>query len=130
MNHFTDKTSILPIWDHREKSFDSTEVKSLQFEIRWTGLPASAIMRRKGVKHERRGGVSRFVIHGGRPLQGEIRASGSKNAVLPMIAAALLTDEEVVLENVPSIRDVDVMLEINDGVKLVEGWLAYPIAHE
>lgn len=56
--------------------------------------------------------MSRFVIHGGRPLSGEIRASGSKNAVLPMIAAALLTDEEVVLENVPSIRDVDVMLEI------------------
>ena len=50
--------------------------------------------------------LSRFVIHGGRPLQGEIRASGSKNAVLPMIAAALLTEEEVVLENVPSIRDV------------------------
>ena len=56
--------------------------------------------------------MSRFGIHGGRPLQGEIRASGSKNAVLPMIAAALLTEEEVVLENVPSIRDVDVMLEI------------------
>ena len=56
--------------------------------------------------------MSRFVIHGGRPLEGEIRASGSKNAVLPMIAAALLSDEEVVLENVPSIRDVDVMLEI------------------
>lgn len=56
--------------------------------------------------------MSRFVIQGGRPLEGEIRASGSKNAALPMIAAALLTDEEVVLENVPSIRDVDVMLEI------------------
>ena len=52
------------------------------------------------------------MIHGGRPLEGEICASGSKNAVLPMIAAAMLTDEEVVLENVPSIRDVDVMLEI------------------
>ena len=56
--------------------------------------------------------MSRFVIRGGRPLEGEIVASGSKNAVLPMIAAALLTEEEVVLENVPSIRDVDVMLEI------------------
>ena len=56
--------------------------------------------------------MSRFVIHGGRPLEGEIRASGSKNAVLPMIAAALLTEDEIVLENVPSIRDVDVMLEI------------------
>ena len=75
-------------------------------------MSASAIMRQTGVKRERRAGLSRFVIHGGRPLQGEIRASGSKNAVLPMIAAALLTDEEVVLENVPSIRDVDVMLEI------------------
>lgn len=56
--------------------------------------------------------MSRFVINGGKPLQGEITASGSKNAVLPMIAAALLTDEEVVLENVPAIRDVDGMLEI------------------
>ena len=56
--------------------------------------------------------MSRFVIRGGRPLEGEIRASGSKNAVLPMIAAALLSEDEVVLENVPSIRDVDVMLEI------------------
>ena len=60
--------------------------------------------------------LSRFVIHGGRPLEGEIRASGSKNAVLPMIAAALLTEEEVVLENVPSIRDVDVMLEIAGNI--------------
>jgi UDP-N-acetylglucosamine 1-carboxyvinyltransferase len=56
--------------------------------------------------------LSRFIIHGGRPLEGEIRASGSKNAVLPMIATALLTEEEIILENVPSIRDVDVMLEI------------------
>jgi len=60
--------------------------------------------------------LSRFVIHGGRPLEGEIRASGSKNAVLPMIAAALLTEEEVVLENVPSIRDVDLMLEIAGNI--------------
>ena len=50
--------------------------------------------------------MSRFVVHGGRPLSGEISASGNKNAVLPMIAAALLTDEEIVLENVPEIRDV------------------------
>jgi len=58
--------------------------------------------------------MSRFVVHGGRPLGGEITASGNKNAVLPMIAAALLTDEEVVLENVPEIRDVGSMLEILD----------------
>jgi UDP-N-acetylglucosamine 1-carboxyvinyltransferase len=56
--------------------------------------------------------MSRFVIHGGKPLAGEITASGNKNAVLPMLAAALLTDEPVVLENVPAIRDVESMLEI------------------
>jgi UDP-N-acetylglucosamine 1-carboxyvinyltransferase len=56
--------------------------------------------------------MSKFIIHGGRPIKGHVRVSGNKNAVLPMIAAALLTDEEVVLENVPGIRDVASMLEI------------------
>jgi UDP-N-acetylglucosamine 1-carboxyvinyltransferase len=56
--------------------------------------------------------MGQFVIHGGKPLSGEIRASGNKNAILPMLAAALLTDEEVVLQNVPEIRDVASMLEI------------------
>jgi len=56
--------------------------------------------------------MSRFVIRGGQRLGGEITASGNKNAVLPMLAACLLTDQEVVLENVPSIRDVDAMLDI------------------
>jgi len=56
--------------------------------------------------------MSHFLIHGGRPLTGEITASGNKNAVLPMIAATLLTDHPVILENVPRIRDVDGMLAI------------------
>lgn len=56
--------------------------------------------------------MSRFVIRGGQRLDGEITASGNKNAVLPMLAATLLTDEEVVLENVPAIRDVNAMLDI------------------
>ena len=56
--------------------------------------------------------MSQFVIQGGRRLSGEISASGSKNAVLPMIAAAMLTEEEVVLENVPDLRDVSGMLDI------------------
>jgi len=58
--------------------------------------------------------MSEFVIHGGRPLGGEITPGGNKNAVLPMLAATLLTDEEVVLHNVPPIRDVASMLEILD----------------
>ncbi|MCE2390163.1 MAG: UDP-N-acetylglucosamine 1-carboxyvinyltransferase [Proteobacteria bacterium] len=56
--------------------------------------------------------MSRFEIHGGRPLSGTVRASGNKNAALPMIAASLLTSEPVELTNVPDIRDVDAMLEI------------------
>jgi UDP-N-acetylglucosamine 1-carboxyvinyltransferase len=56
--------------------------------------------------------MSKFIIHGGTPLKGEIDASGNKNAVLPMIAATLLSDEAVTLENVPAIRDVTAMLEI------------------
>ncbi|HEX3806272.1 MAG TPA: UDP-N-acetylglucosamine 1-carboxyvinyltransferase [Gaiellaceae bacterium] len=50
-----------------------------------------------------------FVIEGGRPLQGRVRASGNKNGVLPILAACLLTDEPVQLANVPRIRDVDTM---------------------
>jgi UDP-N-acetylglucosamine 1-carboxyvinyltransferase len=53
-----------------------------------------------------------FVIEGGRPLRGSIRATGNKNAALPIIAAALLTDEPVTLRNVPAIRDVETMLEL------------------
>ncbi len=57
-------------------------------------------------------GMSKFIVHGGKPLHGEVAASGNKNAILPMIAAALLTDEVVLLQNVPDIRDVASMLEI------------------
>lgn len=56
--------------------------------------------------------MSQFVIHGGKPLSGEITASGNKNAILPMIAACLLTEEEVVLENVPDLLDVARMLDV------------------
>jgi UDP-N-acetylglucosamine 1-carboxyvinyltransferase len=53
-----------------------------------------------------------FVIEGARPLSGSIRAAGNKNAALPIIAASLLTDEAVTLTNVPSITDVETMLEL------------------
>src|SRR4051794_27883375 len=51
-----------------------------------------------------------FVIEGGRPLSGRVRASGNKNGVLPILAACVLTDEPVALTNVPRIRDVETML--------------------
>ena len=53
-----------------------------------------------------------FVIEGGRPLGGRIRAAGNKNAALPIVAAALLTEEPVTLTNLPAIRDVESMLEL------------------
>jgi UDP-N-acetylglucosamine 1-carboxyvinyltransferase len=56
--------------------------------------------------------MARFIVEGGTPLRGEIRPAGNKNEVLPLIAAALLTDEPVTLHNVPRIRDVRGMLEI------------------
>jgi len=54
----------------------------------------------------------RFIVQGGKPLRGEVTASGSKNAALPIIAATLLSSEEFTLKNVPDIQDIRSMLEI------------------
>ena len=53
-----------------------------------------------------------FVIEGGRPLSGTVRASGNKNGALPILAACTLATEEVRLSNVPRIRDVETMVEL------------------
>jgi len=53
-----------------------------------------------------------FVIEGGRPLSGAVRASGNKNGALPILAACVLASEEVRLSNVPRIRDVETMVEL------------------
>jgi len=58
----------------------------------------------------------RLVIRGGRALSGTVVPSGNKNAALPILAGCLLTDEEVVLENVPDILDVHVMLALLDDL--------------
>jgi UDP-N-acetylglucosamine 1-carboxyvinyltransferase len=54
--------------------------------------------------------VDRLLIHGGVPLSGEVRVSGAKNAALPLMCAALLTQEPLRLANVPHLRDVTTML--------------------
>ena len=51
--------------------------------------------------------MDKLVIRGGNPLLGTIRISGAKNAALPAMAAALLTDEPVILENIPQVRDIE-----------------------
>jgi UDP-N-acetylglucosamine 1-carboxyvinyltransferase len=60
--------------------------------------------------------MERFIVEGGRRLEGRIRPGGNKNAALPILAACLLTDEPVVLRNLPDIQDVRVMLEILEGI--------------
>jgi UDP-N-acetylglucosamine 1-carboxyvinyltransferase len=56
--------------------------------------------------------MEKFVIEGGVPLSGTIVPAGNKNAALPLLACTLLTEQEIVLHNVPHIRDVDAMLAL------------------
>jgi UDP-N-acetylglucosamine 1-carboxyvinyltransferase len=63
-----------------------------------------------------------FVIEGGRPLSGRVRAAGNKNGALPILAACVLTDQPVQLENVPRIRDVEVMLEVISALGADADW--------
>lgn len=58
----------------------------------------------------------RFVIEGGRRLRGEVTPSGNKNEALPVLCATLLTEEPVILNNVPRIRDVNVLLRILESL--------------
>jgi UDP-N-acetylglucosamine 1-carboxyvinyltransferase len=64
--------------------------------------------------------MDKFVIEGGVPLEGEIATSGSKNSALPALACALLTDEPVILNRVPRVRDLQTMerLLVNIGAKV------------
>ena len=63
-----------------------------------------------------------FVIEGGHPLAGTIRAAGNKNGALPILAACLLTGEPVRLSNVPRIRDVETMVELLADIGVDISW--------
>jgi len=68
------------------------------------------VLYRFGVQSSHLGRLSpmdKFVVRGGTPLLGTVRISGAKNAALPAMAAALLTDEPVILENIPQVRDIE-----------------------
>jgi UDP-N-acetylglucosamine 1-carboxyvinyltransferase len=66
--------------------------------------------------------MDQFIIQGGQPLSGEITPSGNKNAALPMLTACLLTDEPVILHNMPEIRDVHAIRNLLEslGVRFEE----------
>jgi UDP-N-acetylglucosamine 1-carboxyvinyltransferase len=68
--------------------------------------------------------LDKFVIQGGAPLEGEIAVAGNKNAALPLLAACLLTEEEVILRNVPRIRDTEAQIALLDGLGVKVEWLS------
>lgn len=55
--------------------------------------------------------MEQYIIKGGTPLHGEVEISGAKNAALALLAAAIMTDETVTIENLPDVRDINVLLE-------------------
>jgi UDP-N-acetylglucosamine 1-carboxyvinyltransferase len=87
------------------------------------GQPATLTARRSTLRASKPK-MSKFIIEGGVPLSGTIRAAGNKNAALPILAACLLTDDEVVLHNVPRIADVDTMLGLLELLGARVNWLS------
>lgn len=60
--------------------------------------------------------MEQYVIKGGHPLEGEVTIAGAKNAALGILAAAVMTDQEVIIENVPNVRDTRVLLQAIEGI--------------
>ena len=56
--------------------------------------------------------MGKFVINGGKKLNGSVKIESAKNSVLPILAGSILTDEKVVIKNCPKIKDVLVMIKI------------------
>src|SRR6476661_7971161 len=66
--------------------------------------------------------MEKFVIEGGVPLSGTVTPAGNKNAALPILAACLLTTDEVVVDNVPQIEDVKTMVALLDRLGVSVDW--------
>jgi UDP-N-acetylglucosamine 1-carboxyvinyltransferase len=67
--------------------------------------------------------MEKFVIDGGRPLSGTVRPAGNKNGALPILAACVLTSEDVTVRNVPRISDVASMINLLEGLGVTVEWL-------
>jgi len=68
--------------------------------------------------------MERFVVEGGRRLEGTIRPGGNKNAALPILAACLLTEEELLLHRVPRIRDTEAQIALLERLGVEAAWVA------
>ena len=60
--------------------------------------------------------MEQYVIKGGNPLVGEVEIGGAKNAALAILAAAVMTDDNVLIENMPDVRDTNVMLQAMESI--------------
>ena len=67
--------------------------------------------------------MEKFVIQGGEPLSGEVTVAGNKNAALPILAACLLTEEELLLHRVPRIRDTEAQIALLQGLGVEASWV-------
>jgi UDP-N-acetylglucosamine 1-carboxyvinyltransferase len=67
--------------------------------------------------------MEKFVIQGGAPLSGELTAAGNKNAALPILAACLLTEEELILHRVPRIRDTEAQIALLERLGVESAWI-------
>ena len=63
--------------------------------------------------------MEQYAIKGGSPLVGEVEIGGAKNAALPILAASIMTDETVLIENVPDVRDVNALLQAMESIGVV-----------
>src|SRR5262245_26589533 len=68
--------------------------------------------------------MQKFVIQGGSPLSGELTVAGNKNAALPILAACLLTEEELLLHRVPRIRDTEAQIALLEQLGVAVEWVA------
>ena len=70
--------------------------------------------------------MEQYIIKGGNPLVGEVEIGGAKNAALPILAASIMTDETVTIDNLPDVNDINVLLEaIEDRIEELKEQIQY-----
>ena len=63
--------------------------------------------------------MEQYAIKGGNPLVGEVEIGGAKNAALGVLAAAIMTDDMTVIENIPDVRDINVLLQAMESIGVI-----------
>ena len=69
--------------------------------------------------------MEQYAIKGGNPLVGEVEIGGAKNAALPILAASVMTDETVYIENMPDVRDTNVLLCAMENIGVIVKRMLY-----